>query len=386
VSSISRQAAPTSSAGLSRLVHDQDGLNTASWPSAPNQLVTPIDQFFTRSHASVPIIDPASWRLEVDGLVERPGSFSLEELRSGLPRRQVTATIVCAGLRRNEFLTIGPLPGELPWGPEPASTGQWTGISLRDLLDHVGVGKQARYVEFVGLDQVERHGHHFGFGGSIDLEKALGGDVLLATELNGTPLPRVHGFPLRAIVPGWIGARSVKWLGRVNLLEQPSANYFQSKAYRLQFEIDQRDPRDVSRGVALSELFLNSVILHPTSARAVPAGQIHVYGWAIGAGGRALTTVELSADGGSEWTEARITTGPEGWTWSLWETTLDLPRGRHTLVVRAADTTGVPQPVNVTATWNVKGYSNNAWHRVPIDVVEATNLYPVTQIPPHDSR
>lgn len=131
----------------------------------------------------------------------------------------------------------------------------------------MGPGGGARYVEFVGLDQVERQGERFGFGGSIDLAKALHGDTLLASELNGAPLPVEHGFPLRAVVPGWIGARSVKWLGRITLTAEPSGNYFQSKAYRIQREADPRDPRDVSAGDALSEAPLNSVIVAPMPIR-----------------------------------------------------------------------------------------------------------------------
>jgi sulfite oxidase len=352
-----------------RLIHDAEGLNTAVWPVRSPDAVTPVSSFFTRSHAPTPLIDRATWRLEVGGLVERPISLSLEELRARFPLRHVTATLVCAGMRRNEFLALGPLPGELPWGPEPASTGSWSGISLGDLLRFVGISDRASHVELEGLDRVERQGERFGFGGSIDVSKALGEEVLLATVLNGEPIPAVHGFPLRAMVPGWIGARSVKWLGRITLLEEPSSNYFQSKAYRLQRAINPHDARDVSRGTALTELPLNSVILHPTPSDTVRAGPVRVCGWAIGAGGRALTGVELSSDGGHHWIPARILNTGERWAWSLWEAVVDLPRGRHTLVVRASDTAGALQPSNVTATWNVKGYNNNAWHRVTLDLV-----------------
>src|SRR5262249_26519695 len=159
-----------------------------------------------------------------------------------------------------------------PWGPEPISTGCWAGVQLATVLRQVGVKPEARFVQFEGLDSVERHGHRFGFGGSIDLEKAMSPDVLLATELNGAPLPADHGFPVRAVVPGWIGARSVKWLGRVTLAERPSENYFQTKAYRVQRETNHRDPRDVSSGTALGEVPLNAVILEPARDQLVPAG------------------------------------------------------------------------------------------------------------------
>jgi sulfite oxidase len=349
-----------------KLVHDAEGLNTAVWPVRADRVVTPVDQFFTRSHAPVPRIDPTDWRLEVDGLVDRPRSFSLEELRGTFPRRSVTATLVCAGLRRDEFLSLGPLPGELPWGPEAVSTGEWTGVALCDLLRAVGVGERARHVQFIGLDEVERHGHRFGFGGSIDLAKALSAEVLLASELNGAPLPAVHGFPIRVVVPGWIGARSVKWLGRITLAEEPSMNYFQSKAYRVQRELNPRDPRDVSAGVAMSVVPLNAVILDPTPDGVVPAGRVRVRGWAMGSEGRPPTAVEVSPNDGEDWVAARVAVEGAAWTWSLWEATLELARGRHTLAARATDGTGATQPRTLGETWNVKGYGNNAWHRVAI--------------------
>jgi len=349
-----------------RLVRDREGLNTAVWPVRADRLVTPVDHFFTRSHAPVPRIDPADWRLEVDGLVDRSRTFSLEELLGSFPRRSVTATLVCAGLRRDEFLSLGPLPGELPWGPEPVSTGEWTGLALHDLLRAVGVSERARHVEFIGLDDVERHGRRAGFGGSIDIAKALSAEVLLASELNGAPLPPVHGFPVRAIVPGWIGARSVKWLGRITLAEEPSMNYFQSKAYRVQRELNPREPRDVSAGVAMSGVPLNAVILDPTPDQVVPAGRLRIRGWAMGSEGRPPTAVEVSPNAGEDWVPARIAVEGASWIWAIWEATVELARGGHTLAVRATDGTGAMQPPTLAETWNVKGYGNNAWHRVAI--------------------
>jgi sulfite oxidase len=339
------------------------------WPIQTDELVTSVDHFFMRSHAPAPAIDPATWRLEVDGLVERPGSFTLEELTGCYPRREVTATLVCAGLRRSEFLSLGPLPGELPWGPEPASTGHWSGIPLAHVLRTVGVGVTARYVEFTGLDRVERQGRQFGFGGSIDVAKALSDEVLLATELNGAPLPEAHGFPLRAVVPGWIGARSVKWLGRITLREDPSPNYFQTKAYRVQRKINPKDPRDVSAGVALSEVPLNVVIVDPQPKQAVPAGPVRVRGWALGSGGQALTRIEVSPGRERDWVQADIIRSGAPWGWSLWQATVKLTKGRHTLVARASDCTGASQPAMLSATWNVKGYNNNAWYRVSVRAV-----------------
>jgi sulfite oxidase len=349
-----------------RLIHDAAGRNTAVWPLRLDRLVTPADQLFTRSHGTIPRIEPVAWRLEVGGLVDRPASFSLEELRRTFPPHEVTATLVCAGLRRAEFLALGPLPGELPWGPEPAGTGRWSGVALADVLRSVGVDPRARHVQMTGLDEVERQDRRFGFGGSIDVAKALGGEVLLAHELDGAPLPADHGFPLRAVVPGWIGARSVKWLGRITLSEEPSPNYFQSQAYRMQREIDPHNPRDVSAGVALTELPVNAVIVEPAPEQRVRAGLVAVRGWAIGSAGGPLRQVELSADDGCDWMPARITADRPAWSWAFWEATVALARGRHVLVARATDQAGATQPATVRETWNVKGYNNNAWHRIAV--------------------
>ncbi len=351
-----------------RVIRDPEGLNTASWPIPPQDFITPVDRFFTRSHAAVPPIDADSWRLEIGGLVEHPRSYSLAELMSGFTRRTVAATLVCAGLRRDEFLELGPLPGELPWGAEPASAGEWTGVALGDLLQAIGVKRGARHVELIGLDRVERHGQQFGFGGSIDLAKAQSDEVLLATHLNGAPLPPAHGFPLRAVVPGWIGARSVKWLGRINLRKDPTDNYFQTQAYRLQRELNPRDPRDVSAGTALTEVPVNSVILHPEPDQVLPPGRTIVRGWAMGSAGRLITRVEVAADESGKWAPARILPQESAWTWAFWEAELDLEPGQYSLCARASDSSGATQPSDVRDTWNVKGYVNNAWYRVPVRV------------------
>jgi sulfite oxidase len=303
----------------------------------------------------------------VEGLVTRKAQYSLRDLSDAFPQRHVTATMVCAGLRREEFLSLGPLPGELPWGPEPISTGRWSGVLLADLLQASDVSPDARHVEFVGMDQVERHGARFAFGGSIDLHKALSGEVLLAAELNGEPLSPQHGFPIRVVVPGWIGARSVKWLERITLMDIPSPNYFQAKAYRFQREVNPHDPRDVSQGPALTEVPINSAIVSPLGGERVPVGELTVKGWAMGTGGQPLKAVEISPDAGTSWVHARITDGGERWAWSFWEGELTLPRGRHVLAVRATDQ-GSTQPATVNETWNVKGYNNNAWHRLPVIV------------------
>lgn len=332
------------------------------------QTVTPNDLFFVRNHGPVPEgpeVDPASWRLEVAGLVERPLSLSLEELRRG-PAAKITATLQCAGNRRSEMAAVRPIPGELPWQEEAISNAFWTGVPLGWVLEAAGVQPEARHVAFTGLDEVERHGHRFGFGGSIPIEKARGAEVLLAWEMNGAPLPPVHGAPVRALVPGFIGARSVKWLSEIRLQEEPSANYFQSIAYRL-------FPPDVDAGnvvwetgTMLNEMALNSVICTPAEGETLAPGICRAKGWAVAGGGRKVEKVELSGDGGKSWIAAELFEDRGPWAWRFWRGSLGFLAGEHELVVRAWDSDGNTQPADPAGIWNFKGYQCNAWHRVKV--------------------
>lgn len=328
--------------------------------------ITAPEMLFIRSHAASPVAEAGTWRVDVCGLVSSPSVFTVDELESRFESREVVATMICAGLRRDEFLRLGPLPGELPWAAEPIGTSRWSGISLRDLLLAMDVHADARHVGFVGGDLVERHGEHFGFGGSIDLVKALDPDVLLATRLDGKPIPAAHGFPIRVVVPGWYGARSIKWLRQIELRREPSSNYFQTRAYRVQRTVNPADPRDVTDGLALAAVLLNSVIQEPAAGGSVRAGIVELRGWAIGPDASAPARVEVSRDGGDTWRDALILPSQERWAWRLWIARVELPAGTHELVVRAWDLEGRGQPATVEETWNVKGYANNAWHRVSV--------------------
>jgi sulfite oxidase len=351
--------------------------------------VTPNELFFIRNHGDVPRVETAGFRLRVGGLVGRPLELSLDDLRR-LPRAEVTATVQCAGNRRSELAAVAPIPGELPWGLEAVSNAHWAGVRLADVLALSGVataagrdGGNARlHVAFAGLDETERHGHRFNFGGSIPLAKALAPEVLLAFEMNGAPLPPEHGAPLRALVPGYIGARSVKWLSHVNLQDAPSSNYFQSRAYRLFPPWVRTAPEDEGgwdRGLMLGEMSLNSIITAPGAGETVRAGDVEVRGVAIAGAGRTLARVDVSADGGATWCDARIdepaaraaACGGVCWAWRLWRATVRLSAGDHQLVCRAWDSAAQTQPEDPAQLWNFKGYINNAWHRVPVTAGDA---------------
>ncbi|MFN2317983.1 MAG: sulfite oxidase [Gemmatimonadales bacterium] len=343
---------------------DPEGLNGGVAPQhLAGHFMTPPAMLFTRSHATPPIADAEHWRVAITGLVGRARTFSIADLAAEFPRREVVMTMLCAGLRRDEFLVQGPVAGELPWGGEPIGTSRWQGVSLRDVLERCQVDPAARHVGFTGGDLVERGGDQFGFGASIPLVKALHPDVLLATHLDGQPLPPAHGYPVRVVVPGWVGARSVKWLREIELRREPSANYFQTRAYRLQADPDPDDPRDVRGGRVIEEVILNALIMAPAPGATLQAGSVVVSGWAIGPEAAPPARVEVSTDRGASWTAARLSARDEPWTWRLWQAEVHLVPGEHELVARAWDAQGGGQPSPVSETRNVKGYMNNAWHR-----------------------
>jgi sulfite oxidase len=351
------------------LVRQEDPFNAGPPPELLGRsLVTPNELFFVRNHGAVPHIDAESYRLAVTGMVRRPLRFSLDELRR-LPRVTVTATLQCAGNRRLEMAAVEPIPNELGWAAEAVSTAEWKGVALRDLLKAVDPEPEARHVAFAGLDETERHGHRFCFGGSIPLEKALSPEVILAYEMNGEPLPPVHGAPLRVLVPGYIGARSVKWLSTVTVQDQPSDNYFQAKAYRLFPPGARPDDVDWDSGLMLGPFNVTSVIHSPRDGETIPEGTVIVRGFAY-AGEREVARVDVSADGGRTWITAELTSdarhGDSRWAWRFWQARLELPAGPNEIVCRAWDAAAQTQPEHPEQVWNFKGYMNNAWHRVRI--------------------
>lgn len=327
------------------------------------------EDFFVRNHGAIPDLDLDGWRLSVEGMVNRPAAYSLSQLTARFSRREAVVTLQCAGNRRDELIAVRPIPGEVPWGAEAVSTARWGGVSLAEVLGAAGVQEGASHVWFEGLDAVTRHGHTFGFGASIDLARALAGDVLLADRMNGGPLPAEHGFPLRGVIPGYIGARSVKWLGRIIVADRPTDNYFQTHAYKvLPAEADPATI-DWSAYPAIEEAPLQAVVCVPATGATLPAGPAIVQGYATAPGHRKVGVVELSADGGATWQTATLIDRPAPGAWSRWQVTLMLGAGDHELIARAWDSEGGTGAVHVHDRWNPKGYMNDAWHHIGVRVV-----------------
>src|ERR1700757_2448443 len=194
------------------IVHEQEPFNAETGLRSLGEPVTDTDAFYVRSHGPVPEIDPGSWRLQVEGLVQRELSLSLETLREAFVERTVTATLQCAGNRRAGLIAVRDIPGEAPWGPGATGTATWTGVALADVLAVAGPRPEASDGGFEGAGVSPEGKPVQRFGGSIPLDKASRSEVLLAWAMNGEPLAAVHGAPVRVVVPGYIGARSIKWL------------------------------------------------------------------------------------------------------------------------------------------------------------------------------
>ena len=330
------------------IVHQREPLNAETPREAlAGAPLTSVEHFYVRNHGPVP---ETAGPLRVDGLVAEPLELSLADLQA-LPRRELTVTLQCAGNRRADLMRVRDIPGESPWGPGATGTARWAGAALADVLAAAGIDPSARHVGLTGADRSEEADPPQLYEISIPRHKALRPEVLLAWEMNGEPLAPVHGAPLRAVVPGYIGARSVKWLERIELRAEPSDGYYQAVAYRL-FDIP------------LGEVALNGDIL---SATAID-GRIELEGYAFAGGERKVSRVEVSADGGERWTVAELLDDQGPWAWRHWRAALELPAGRYEVVARAWDSAGATQPENAASVWNPKGYANSAWARIEIDV------------------
>jgi sulfite oxidase len=329
-------------------------------PKLVEQFITPEADFFLRIHGNIPALDPATYRLAVCGLDGRSDYFSLERLAESLPQREITATLQCAGNRRSSAIAVKPVPNEVEWGNEAISNAIWTGFSLADLLRFVTFENPVRHVEFIGADRCHKEGKETFFGASIPLERALADDAILAWKMNHEPLSPQHGAPLRVVVPGYIGARSVKWLQKINLLTGPSENVFHAHAYRLFAPEVSSGSADWDHALELGELSVNSCVC---SIEEVSNGLL-VKGYATAGGARQVVRVDVGYREPPKWVEAVFLDPPEAGVWRRWEVLIPKLLLGELICVRAWDSAANTQPENPENVWNFKGYMNNAWHRV----------------------
>lgn len=347
------------------LVHTAEPFNAEPSRSAlAESALTPLDVFYVRGHGPVPDIDPAAWSLRVGGLVGSELDLSLDDLRDGrFELCELPATLQCAGNRRSGLLTVKDIPGEEPWGSCATGTATWHGVRLADVLAVAEPATEALHVALLAGDVAEDAEPPQPYGASVPLAKAQRPEVLLAWSMNGEPLPAAHGGPLRVVVPGYIGARSVKWLERLELRTEPWDGFFQETVYRL---LPPDGEPGAGVGIPLGEVALNADVLVPGDGATVRAGAVAVTGYAFAGGERYVARVDVSADGGQTWQQADLGEDLGRWAWRLWSTDVELTVGTHELVVRAWDSAAATQPEDPASVWNPKGYVNNAWGRITV--------------------
>jgi sulfite oxidase len=327
-----------------------------------NTWLTPVPHFFVRNHMHEPSeLDAHDWRLSLGGEVDKPLTLSLDDL-SKIETHSVVNTLECAGNGRS--LHRPQVPG-IQWGKGAVGTARFSGPRLRDVLQRAGVKPTSKHVMFRGLDEVP--GKVPPFIRSIPIEKALDADTLIATHMNGLPLTKHHGFPARALVPGWIGAASCKWLTEIKVLEAEFVGNFMSPGYRLPNQPVQ--PGDVVKPEEthpVTALNVKSVIAGPADGSSLSAGKVSVHG-AAWAGEADIAKVEISTDGGATWNPAKLRQEQAHYAWRLW--TYDWkPRksGDYTILSRATDSQARTQPS--APVWNPSGYLYNAVDQVKIHV------------------
>ena len=323
--------------------------------------ITPTGLHYVMTHFDTPRVTAATWKLEVGGLVGEPTVLTLDDLQ-GMPRSTATVLLECAGTGRS-FLR--PRPTGMPWGAAAVSVARWTGVRLVEVLQQTGISPKAVEVLFVGRDQGIENGELHRYARSLPVEEALRPEVLLAYQMNGAPLPREHGAPLRVIAPGRYATFSVKWLSAITVIGKPFDGV-QQRAYRYRESADDPgQPVDLIRVRSLARP--PGVPDYLTRTRVVEAGLRRVTGRAWSGGGVGIARVEFSADNGVNWTDANLERPVGKYAWRGWWVVWDAVPGRHELVVKATDESGATQPLNPA--WNHGGFGNNAAHRIPVVVV-----------------
>jgi DMSO/TMAO reductase YedYZ molybdopterin-dependent catalytic subunit len=294
---------------------------------------TPKDKFFTTQHYGHPEIDPAAFRLKISGLVDRSLSLSLDDLKK-MRNTDLIAGFECSGNRR-------PLQGL-------SSNGKWTGVPLKTVLDHAGVKRAAREFVFYGADhgkeevewRTQKYDFDYQFGRSLNREKALSPDPVLVWGLNGEPLTRHQGSPLRLLVPGWYGVSNVKWLSQIHVQEDQYLGKYQARWYRtVRGEMIDGEMR--WNETAVTHMQLKSFL-----ARVTHEGDRYKVLGIVLNDGTPIKLVEVSVDGGP-WQPAVLdpSTTNSKYSWKLftyfWT---GVTPGEHTLVSRVTDVTGKVQP------------------------------------------
>ena len=343
----------------------------------PDNYHTPNELFFIRNHLPVPKLNELKEEVEIRGIgFKESVTLSLHDLKRKYAKHEISSTVMCAGNRRSDMNKSKAVKG-LMWGTGAISNATWSGVKLCDVLkDHGVTGDEMNgfHVLFQGRDK-DIEG--VGYEASIPLEVALdpNRDVLLAFEMNGKELPIDHGYPIRVIVPGVIGARQVKWLNKIEVNKQESESFWQRKDYKIFNPSKSLENADTTKAMAVQDYPVQSAICAPMDGSEVDRkGVLEVKGYALSGGGKNIVRVDVSIDGGSEWMEAELMKPVhqgvnKSWAWSLWSINIPLEKvatnsGGLEVICKATDSSHNSQPESDRGIWNTRGLLENKWSRI----------------------
>ncbi|HVL47556.1 MAG TPA: sulfite oxidase [Candidatus Thermoplasmatota archaeon] len=343
-------------AGLARRTIEERPFNASTPIAALQGSTTPTALHYVRNHFDVPKVDRERWRLSVGGLVARRLGLSYADL-AARPARTLTVTMECAGNGRTRMT---PVPKGTPWDEGAVSTATWTGTPLASVLSEAGIEPGAVELLFRGLDRGVEGGREMAYERSLTVEEAHHPDVLLVWSMNGEPLPRDHGGPVRLLVPGWYGMASVKWLDAIEAIAAPFEGWFQTERY-VYADAEGRTIEPVTR------MRLRALIAAPQAGSTLRAGRDATVEGVAWSGGAPVERVDVSVDGGRSWHHADLDTHPSPYAWRAFRWTWKAPpAGEATLLARAYDADGAAQPLEPP--WNRYGYGQNAVTPVKVRV------------------
>lgn len=324
------------------IVREQEPLNLEMPFSSLDGFVTPNELFYVRCHFPIPEISAGSWSLKIEGEVEEPFEIGYDELL-GMEKHTIAATLECAG---NNRIYLEPKAKGVQWGLGAVGNATWSGVLLSSILDRAKLKAGAVEVILDGadegdVDKTPTPAGKISYCRSLPLRKART-DVLLAYEMNGEKLSAAHGFPLRAIVPGWYAMASVKWLRRIIVTAKPFHGFYQSLDYSFW---DRSGPLPTL--APLSELQTKAEIARPENRETIAAGSVYRIHGAAWSGTGEISRVEVSVDSGKSWQAAKLLGEPVRNAWRLWEYEWRTPgkAGSQTIIARATDSRGGAQPV-----------------------------------------
>jgi DMSO/TMAO reductase YedYZ molybdopterin-dependent catalytic subunit len=329
--------------------------------------LTPNDAFFVRWHLSgIPTtVDLRTFRLKVSGRVRTPLSLSLEDLRTKFQPVSLVAVAQCAGNSRSFFEPR--VPGG-QWGNGAMGNAQWKGARLKDILDAAGVLPNAVDVGLRGLDQPPMAGTP-AFEKSLHIDHARDGEVIVAYEMNGAPLPMLNGFPIRLVVAGWFATYWVKALSSITVLDQPLKTFWMDKAYRIPDNAAANEEPDHLSPVIvpISRMPVHSIFVSPEPGAQLQRRTMYTLSGVAMDGGSGIRLVEVSTDGGRSWTAATLSPDLGRYSWRRWQTQwTPSSDGRYRLMTRATTNNGDTQPL---AQWNRSGYQRDIVEHVEVSVV-----------------